>query len=125
MLDPAVLRPGRFDRLVYVPAPDDKTRLQILKLYVKNMPLAKNVDIDEIASMIKGYSGADVQALCREAGMSALRRSINAKEVAREDFIDAVSKVGPSMTPDVEKFYEAFAQSFRRVERTVIPSPIA
>ncbi len=125
MLDPAVLRPGRFDRLVSVPSPDDKSRLHILKLYTKSMPLAKDVDVEEMAPMIKGYSGADVQALCREAGMSALRKNITAKEVTREDFIEAMSRVGPSLTSDIEKFYAAFAQSFRRVERAVIPSPIA
>ncbi|MEM3736981.1 MAG: CDC48 family AAA ATPase [Candidatus Bathyarchaeia archaeon] len=125
ILDPAVLRPGRFDRLVYVPPPDDKSRLQILKIYVKNMPLAKDVNLEELASMIKGYSGADIQALCREAGLTALRRNINAKEVTRDDFMEALSKVGPSLTPDVEKFYELFAQSFKRAEKALMPSPIA
>jgi len=125
VLDPAVLRPGRFDRLIYVPAPDEKSRLQTLKLYVKNMPLTKNVDIEELAAMTKGYSGADIQALCREAGMSALRRNINAKEVTQEDFLEAMGRVGPSLSPEIEKFYEAFAHSFKRAERAVATSPIA
>ncbi len=125
MLDPAVLRPGRFDKLVYVPSPDEKARYQIFKIYTKKMPLASDVDLKELASMTKGYSGADIQAVCNEAGMQALRRNIAAKEVKKEDFKAALNKIGPSLTPDMEKFYESFAQSFKRMEKALIPPPIA
>jgi len=65
ILDPALLRPGRFDRLIYVPAPDDDSRLQALKIHTKSVPLAKDVDVTSFAKILKGYSGADVQAMCR------------------------------------------------------------
>lgn len=125
ILDPAVLRPGRFDRMIYVPSPDEKARLQITRIYTEKMPLAKDTDPQQISATCRGYSGADIQALCREAGISALRKNIAAKEVTRDDFHQALSRVGPSLTPDVEKFYEAFAQTFKKAERAVIPSPIA
>jgi transitional endoplasmic reticulum ATPase len=88
------------------------------------MPLAKDVDLAHLAATTKGYSGADIEALCREAGMIAMRKNIAAKEVTREDFMEALSKVGPSLTSDIEKFYESFSQSFKRAEKAVIPSPI-
>ncbi|MEM1767500.1 MAG: CDC48 family AAA ATPase, partial [Candidatus Bathyarchaeia archaeon] len=79
IVDPAILRPGRFDRLIYVPPPDEKSRLQILKIHTRSMPLAKDVNLEVIASMTNNYSGADIEALCREAALQALRRDINTK----------------------------------------------
>ncbi len=125
ILDPAVLRPGRFDKLLYTPSPDEESRLKTFKIYTKNMPLTRDVHITELASQTKGYSGADIQVVCNEAGMNALRRNMNAKEVTKEDFRNALSRIGPSLTADMEKFYENFAQGPKRLERTVIPSAIA
>ncbi|HEX9612498.1 MAG TPA: CDC48 family AAA ATPase, partial [Candidatus Bathyarchaeia archaeon] len=79
MIDPAILRPGRFDRLIFVPAPDHATRLQILKIHTRNMPLAEGVDVDQITRQAAGYSGADMEAVCREAGLISLRRDIETK----------------------------------------------
>lgn len=124
ILDPAVLRPGRFDRLIYVPAPDEKARLQIFKLYTKDMPLAKDVDLQNLARVTKGYSGADIEALCREAAMNALRKNIEIKEVTPEDFKKVMEKTGPTITPEMESWYQNLAQQFRKVERAV-PTPIA
>mgnify|MGYP003858668141 FL=1 len=121
IVDPAVLRPGRFDRLIYVPEPDEKSRLQIFKIYTKNMPLAKDVNISELVAMTKNYSGADIEALCREAAMQALRRDINAKEVAMIDFQDAIKRTGPSITPDMEKWYKGFMQQVRQVQKPATP----
>ncbi|MFH1328573.1 MAG: AAA family ATPase, partial [Candidatus Bathyarchaeota archaeon] len=125
IIDPATLRPGRLDRLIFVPSANEKARLEIFKIYTKSMPLNKDVELTELASMTQGYSGADIHSLVREAGISALRKSIVAKEVSREDFVDALSRTGPSLTPDVEKFYARFSQSFKRMDRAVIPSSIA
>ncbi|MCS7114598.1 MAG: CDC48 family AAA ATPase [Nitrososphaerota archaeon] len=121
MVDPAVLRPGRFDRLIYVPEPDEKSRLQIFKIYVKNMPLAKDVSLEHLAAITKGYSGADIEALCREAAMQALRRDINAKEVTIRDFEEALKKIGPSITPDMEKWYKSFMQQVRQMQKPATP----
>jgi len=122
ILDPAVLRPGRFDRLIYVPAPDEEARLQIFKLYTKNMPLAKDVDLNNLAKNTKGYSGADIESLCREAAMNALRRSVEAKEVTAEDFKKVMEKIGPTISTEMESWYQSISQQFRKTER-VAPTP--
>jgi transitional endoplasmic reticulum ATPase len=121
IVDPAVLRPGRFDRLIYVPEPDEKTRLEILKLYTKDMPLAKDVDIKNLANQTKSYSGADLEGLCREAALLALRRDIKAKEVTLSDFQKAMEKVGPSILPDMESWYKGFMRQVRRVSKPTTP----
>ncbi|NIV43290.1 MAG: CDC48 family AAA ATPase, partial [Gammaproteobacteria bacterium] len=102
IVDPAVLRPGRFDRLIYVPEPDEKARLEIFKIYTKDMPLVKDIDLAELASKTKSYSGADIDAVCREAAMNALRQDVNSKEVALADFQKALEKIGPTISPDME-----------------------
>jgi transitional endoplasmic reticulum ATPase len=121
IVDPAVLRPGRFDRLIYVPEPDEKTRLEILKLYTKDMPLAKDVDIKNLANQTKSYSGADLEGLCREAALLALRRDIKAKEVTLSDFQKAMEKVGPSILPDMEAWYKGVMRQVRRVSKPTTP----
>jgi transitional endoplasmic reticulum ATPase len=115
ILDPAVLRPGRFDRLIFVPSPDEKTRLRILEIYTKGMPLAKDVDLSRMASLTKGYSGADLEAMCREAAMISLRRSLEAEQVTYEDFKKAMEKIGPSITPDMETWYQNVVSQFRKI----------
>ncbi|OLB46885.1 MAG: AAA family ATPase [Crenarchaeota archaeon 13_1_20CM_2_53_14] len=114
IIDPAILRPGRFDRLIYVPAPDHATRLQILKIHTRNMPLTPDVDLDQITSQTAGYSGADIEAVCREAGLISLRRDIETKSVTLEDFRDAMERVKPSVTPDMENWYRGFRKRFKK-----------
>jgi len=121
LVDPAVLRPGRFDRLIYVPEPDEKSKLQIFKIYTKNMPLAKDVGLSQLVAMAKNYSGADIEALCREAAMHALKRDVNAKEVTMIDFQEAMKTLGPSITPDMEKWYKSFMQQVRQVQKPATP----
>jgi transitional endoplasmic reticulum ATPase len=121
MVDPAVLRPGRFDRLIYVPEPDEKSKLQIFKIYTKNMPLGKDVDLMQIAASAKNFSGADIDALCREAAMVALRKDVNANQVTSSDFDEARKRVGPSVTPDMEKWYKSFMQQARQVQKPATP----
>jgi len=121
IVDPAVLRPGRFDRLIYVPEPDEKARLEIFKLYTKGMPLTKDVDVAELARATKSYSGADIEALCREAAMNALRKDVKSKEVAFSDFQKAMEKIGPSILPDMETWYKGFMKQVRRVQKPTTP----
>jgi len=90
MLDPALLRPGRFDRLIEVPLPDQPSRLQILKIHSRKMHLS-DVNLEEIAAQTENTTGAELEAICREAGMMAVRRE--ADSVERVDFVDAVRKV--------------------------------
>ena len=121
MVDSAVLRPGRFDRLIYVAEPDEQSRLQIFELYTKGMPLAKDVDLKQLASVSKYYSGADIESLCREAAMHTLRRDVEAQEVTMKDFQDAMKEVGPSVTPEMEKWYKSFMRQIRQVQKPATP----
>jgi transitional endoplasmic reticulum ATPase len=97
LLDQALLRPGRFDKLVEVPAPDEASRLAILQVHTKKMPLAKDVDLRAIAKKTDGYSGADLEGLCREAGMVALRENLAAKEVRAAHFVKALGAIRPTL----------------------------
>ena len=91
MLDPALLRPGRFDRIIAVPLPDAGARLEILKIHTAKMTLAGNVDLPGIAELAGNTTGAELQAVCREAGMLAIRRDADAVDQA--DFLAAIKKV--------------------------------
>jgi proteasome regulatory subunit len=97
MLDPALLRPGRFDRIIEVPLPDVNGRLEILKIHSGKMQLF-GVDLNEIVEMTENTTGAELQAICREAGMMAVRR--DAMAIERNDFIEAVRKVKSEMLTD-------------------------
>ena len=121
MVDPAVLRPGRFDRLIYTPEPDEKSRLQIFKIYTKGMPMAKDVNLVQLAAVTKNYTGADIEALCRETAMHALRKDVNATEVAMKNFDEALKRTGPSVSADLEKWYKGFMQQIRQVQKPSTP----
>ena len=90
-MDPALLRPGRFDRFIEVPLPNDDGRKQILKIHTKNMALDEEADLDLLSSLTDGLSGADLKAVCTEAGMFAIREKRD--RVTVTDFMDAVEKV--------------------------------
>jgi len=117
MVDPALLRPGRFDRQILVPAPDEQTRLEILKIQTKNMPM-KDVDLKKIAAETEGYSGADLEALVREAALDAIRENMKAKEVRKAHFEAAMKKVKGSLTREVQAHYEKFIERQKRVRKT-------
>ena len=125
ILDPALLRPGRFDRLIYVPAPDTQSILRIFEIYTENMPLSKDVDLESLANAAKGYSGADIEALCREAAMMALRKNSKAEKVTYEDFKDAMEEIPPSLTAEMESWYQSVIRRVRRVERPAAPTHVA
>jgi len=110
ILDPGLLRPGRFDRLILVPAPDKKARLEIFKIHTRNMPLAKDVKLEDLAERTDGYSGADIESLCREAAMNAIRKNENAKKVTLEDFEEAFKVVRGSITKDMMNYYRKFEE---------------
>ncbi|MGC9011730.1 ATP-binding protein, partial [Thermogladius sp.] len=105
ILDPALLRPGRFDKLIYVPPPDLPSRLEILKIHTRNMPLADDVDLYELAKRTEGYSGADIEALVREAALIAIREDLMIDRVYMRHFNEALNKVKPSITQEMIKFY--------------------
>lgn len=101
MLDPALLRPGRFDRLIEIPSPDAGARLQILKIHSRRMKLA-DVPLEDIAALTEGATGAELEAICREAGMMAVRR--DARLVEMIDFTDAVHKVKNEAVADTRMY---------------------
>ncbi len=119
LVDPALLRPGRIDKLVFVPPPDEKGRLEIFKIHTRNMPLAKDVDLKELARRTEGYTGADIEAICKEAAMNALREDIKAKEVKMKHFEEALKKIKPSITKEMVEFYKKFEERRKKVERVV------
>jgi proteasome regulatory subunit len=91
VLDPAILRPGRFDRIIEIPLPDAGGRFEIFKIHTRKMKLSEDVDLKFLAMMTEGASGADIKAICTEAGFSAIRS--NRTYVTQEDFIKAINKV--------------------------------
>jgi transitional endoplasmic reticulum ATPase len=112
MLDPSLLRPGRFDRLVLVGLPDKRAREEILRVHTKGMPL-KGLSIEDLARKTEGYSGADIEALCREAAMTALREDTNALEISERHFEKAFDEVKPSVSQAQAKSYET---DFKRAD---------
>ena len=124
ILDPAVMRPGRFDRLIYVPSPDFESLKEIFRIHAGSMPLSKDVLLDELARKAQGYSGADIEAICREAAMNALREDVDATEVSRRDFDEAMERVGPSIAPEDDAWYQKFSKRLRR-ERAAARTPVA
>jgi transitional endoplasmic reticulum ATPase len=115
ILDPALLRPGRFDRLVYVPPPDRAARLEILKVHTRRMPLAEDVDLERIAETTEGYTGADLAALCREAAILALREAGKPTKVEMRHFLKAIEVVKPSVTKEDLERYKRIAEEFKRM----------
>uniref|UniRef100_UPI0035690281 AAA family ATPase n=1 Tax=Mycobacterium marinum TaxID=1781 RepID=UPI0035690281 len=99
LIDPALLRPGRLERLVFVEPPDAEARLEILRTAGKSIPLSADVDLDEVAAGLDGYSAADCVALLREAALTAMRRSIDAADVTAADLAAARQTVRPSLDP--------------------------
>ena len=113
IVDPAVLRPGRFDRIMLTTAPDVKAREEIFKVHTKKMPL-KDVNLLRLAEKTEGYVGADIESVCREAAILALRENIAAKEVCIKHFDDALEKVKPSVTKEIEDAYESLKGQFSK-----------
>jgi 26S proteasome subunit P45 family len=116
IIDTALLRPGRFDRIVFVPVPDKKTRKQIFQIHTKGMALDKDIDLDELTEKTEGYVGADIESVCREAAILALRKDMKAKTVKMEFFKEALQKVRPSTTKEIEDAYRELEEHFRTAQ---------
>ncbi|MCD6230242.1 MAG: CDC48 family AAA ATPase [Candidatus Diapherotrites archaeon] len=110
IIDAGLLRPGRFDKMILVPSPDYDARLQILKIHASKTPIAQDVSLEGIAKKTDQYTGADLEALVREAAMSALREDINAKTVEKKHFDQALETIKPSIDSAVREFYREFAE---------------
>ncbi|KXB06227.1 hypothetical protein AKJ53_01025 [candidate division MSBL1 archaeon SCGC-AAA382F02] len=112
LVDPALLRPGRFDRVMMVPAPDEEARSRIFEIHTRRMPLASDVDLDVLAGKTEGFSGADIAAVCKEAGMLALRENFESEEVKMSHFEQALDKVSASITDDIIENYQQFRKKY-------------
>ncbi|RLJ02127.1 MAG: hypothetical protein DRP10_02270 [Candidatus Aenigmatarchaeota archaeon] len=116
IIDYSLLRPGRFDRHILVPAPDEKARLEILKIHTRGIPLSKDVDLEELAKKTKNFSGADLESLCRESAMRALRENLENKKVdkvEKKHFEETLKKMRPSIPEAVAKSYEEFDKALK------------
>ena len=102
ILDAGLMRPGRFDRHIEVAKPDEEARISIFNVHTKDMPLSKDVDIEKLAKSTEGYVGADIEAVCREAAMLALRDNLEANEITNDYFKQAIDKVKPGKTQEEE-----------------------
>ena len=120
MLDSALLRPGRFDRIVLVNVPDKKGRLEILKIHTRNMPLGKDVLLEDFAEKTEGYVGADLESLTREAAMLALRKDINAIQVTKRYFEEAMKKVRPSVSKNDIESYKKIESEYLRSAKAAL-----
>ena len=106
LIDPALLRPGRFDELIYVGVPDTAGRRRILAIHTEDMPLAGDVDLEAIARRTERFTGADLEDLVRRAGLTALRRGLEAATVSMADFETALAETRASVTPEMLEEYE-------------------
>jgi len=113
IIDTALLRPGRFDRIILAPVPDVKSRKEIFRVHTKGMPLDKDVDINQLIDKTEGYVGADIESVCREAAIFALREDMKAKTIKMKHFEKALEKVKPSATKEVAEAYEELQNMFR------------
>jgi len=102
MLDPALLRPGRFDRVIEIPLPDEEGRMEIMRIHTQRMALGRDVDLSELVGMTGSATGAELQAICREAGMNAVRKDADA--ISQEDFRNAVRRVRNEQVPDLRMY---------------------
>lgn len=123
LIDPSLLRPGRFDRMIYIQMPDLAARKKIFEIYMRKMPVAGDVNIDELAARTDGYTGADIEVICREAGMLALREKIQPGmkreslllsqiQVRRDHFERAYQNIKPHMPPETLKEYLRIMEMF-------------
>ena len=122
MLDTALLRPGRFDRILLVPGPSTEGRLQILNIHTKNVPLNKDIDLKKLAEKTEGFVGADLENLVRESAMLALRENIDIKVVSKKHFEEALKKVRPSVTNTTMETYKKMEEQYLKSAKAAIPN---
>ncbi len=124
IIDPALLRPGRFDRIVYVPIPDKDARKEIFKIHLRGKPLAEDVDIEKLAERTEGYTGADIEAVCNEATILALREYIQSgkdpnepkdAKIEMKHFEEALKRVKP-LSKEQREMYERMMEKFKNRE---------
>lgn len=117
LVDPALMRPGRFDKVIFIPAPDYRSRVDIFKIHLKNKPVSPKVDIEHLARSTEGYTGADIENLVKEAAMITMKRSIRTDKdtiITNTDFLKILPRIKPSMTSDMKEEYAKLQLDFER-----------
>jgi transitional endoplasmic reticulum ATPase len=114
IIDPALLRPGRFDEIILVPVPDRGARREIFKVHMKRMPVADDVILNEMVDRTDNFTGADIASVCKKAGRLALREDLNAVVVRRKHFMDALKMTEPSVTEDMVRYYQNIGGELKR-----------
>jgi transitional endoplasmic reticulum ATPase len=112
IIDPALLRPGRFDIFVFTPPPDLAARRAIFAVHTRKMPLTEDVNLDQLASTTEGFSGADIGNVCRKAVLAAIRENPDASKVSMNHFQDGLASVQPSISQDTLSQFTQFAERF-------------
>jgi transitional endoplasmic reticulum ATPase len=113
MIDPALIRSGRFDRLTYIGEPDVEGREQILRIHTEDMPLSPDVSLRELAEISEGYVGSDLESIAREAAIQALREDDDAEAVEMRHFRSAMEAVRPTVTDDIRDYFEQMEDEFK------------
>ncbi|VVB96129.1 VCP-like ATPase [uncultured archaeon] len=113
IVDPALIRSGRFDRLVFVGPPARAGRVEIFRIHLKNIPLSDDVNLEELADLTDNYVGSDIESLCREAVMLALREDFNAEKIEMRHFRDSLKKVRPALVEGMIEYYEKLQEQFK------------
>ena len=126
MIDDALLRPGRFDKLMYwldfyviyryIPPPDLKARKDIFRVYTSHLHTDDSLNIDELAEKTQGYSGADIENVCREAVYTSLRNDINTTTITQDNLLQTIQQTKPSITAEMVQHYIDFENSFYQQE---------
>ena len=108
MIDKALMRPGRLDRIVYVKLPDRETRKEIFELRMREIPVDGEVSVETLADMTEKYSGAEIAAVCNEAAFKALDNNLNATSVSMSNFMDALKIVTPRTSRQTIEYFDNF-----------------
>jgi transitional endoplasmic reticulum ATPase len=124
IIDPALLRPGRFDEIILVPVPDRGARREIFKVHMRRMPVADDVMLNELVERTENFTGADIASVCKKAGRLALREDLNAIVVRRKHFMESLKLTEPSVTEDMVRYYQNIGgelkrKSAREIERSM------
>ncbi|MCD6383948.1 MAG: AAA family ATPase [Thermoplasmata archaeon] len=117
LVDPALLRPGRFDKVIYVPPPSRRAREEILRIHMRGRLIGRDVDVKQLAAMTRGFSGADLENLVREAASIALARALRLRKevpIRMKDFLEALDGLKPSITEDMMRQYEKLRREHER-----------
>jgi AAA family ATPase len=113
MIDKALLRPGRIDRMIYVPLPSDETRKEIFQINFRKTLVASDVCLEQLVSETQGFSGAEVVALCQEAALCAMHENISVEKVSFRHFQQALKTISPQMQPSTVASYERYSKTLQ------------